>query len=409
MRYFILIIYLLFTIKISGQNNKVGITSEFNFESNALNLDFINSLLYGGNINEETKVKWINLSQEENKIHTLFQNEFYFKRKIKNNNLGFKISDVNTLDISFSKDLLKLVLNGNFEYQNQTVIFNQTHIRANRYQKYNLQYELNLNQKSLLLGVSYLKGNHNINLNIYEGSLYTANYGEYIDINYNINGFITDTSNISLFNNNGNGLAVDLALQFDYKEYEVNLYLEDLGFIKWNKNSISLAADSTFTYNGINVDNIFDYNDSIFNNSITNENYINNQKESYISNIATNIGFSVKGESRNTNFNYFIFGLNSRWQPYTYKREKSLKIITDGFKQSNYKTLLYLSSEINNKYCKILPQISYGGYSEDFNLGLAIKFESKISLILGTKHLEDFLNKDDRKSISLFINIFKIL
>ena len=117
----------------------------------------------------------------------------------------------------------------------------------------------------------------------------------------------------------------------------------------------------------------------------------------------------MKGESRNTNFNYFIFGLNSRWQPYTYKREKSLKIITDGFKQSNYKTLLYLSSEINNKYCKILPQISYGGYSEDFNLGLAIKFESKISLILGTKHLEDFLNKDDRKSISLFINIFKIL
>ena len=82
MRYFILIIYLLFTIKISGQNNKVGITSEFNFESNALNLDFINSLLYGGNINEETKVKWINLSQEENKIHTLFQNEFYFKRKL---------------------------------------------------------------------------------------------------------------------------------------------------------------------------------------------------------------------------------------------------------------------------------------------------------------------------------------
>ena len=409
MRYFILIIYLLFTIKISGQNNKVEITSEFNFESNALNLDFINSLLYGGNINEETKVKWINLSQEENKIHTLFQNEFYFKRKIKNNNLGFKISDVNTLDISFSKDLLKLLLNGNFEYQNQTVIFNQTHIRANRYQKYNLQYELNLNQKSLLLGVSYLKGNHNINLNIYEGNLYTADYGEYIDISYNINGFITDTSNISLFKNNGNGLAVDLALQFDYKEYEVNLYLEDLGFIKWNKNSISLAADSTFTYNGINVDDIFNYNDSIFNNSITNENYINKQKESYISNIATNIGFSVKGESRNTNFNYFIFGLNSKWQPYTYKREKSLKIITDGFKQSNYKTLLYISSEINNKYCKILPQISYGGYSEDLNLGLAIKIESKISLILGTKHLEDFLNKDDRKSISLFINIFKIL
>ena len=409
MKYIILIICLVVSLPIFGQNNGIGIKSEFNFESNALNLDFINSLLYGGNINEQTKVNWINLCREENKIFTLFQNDIYFKRKIKQNNLYFKISDVNTLNIGFNKDLLKLVLNGNFEYQNQTLNFHQTHIKAERYQKYNLQYELNLNQKSFLFGLSYLKGNHNINLNINEGSLYTAEYGEYIDVNYNINGFITDTSNISLFNNNGNGLAIDFALQFDYKDYKVNLYLEDWGFIQWNRNSIHIAADSTFTYNGLEIDNIYNFNDSILNNSISDQDYIQNQKKPYRSNIATNIGFSVKENSTNKTFNYFIFGLNSKWQPYTYKRVNSFKIITDGFKQSNYKTLLYLASEINNKHFKLLPQISYGGYSENFNFELAVKIENKISLILGTKHLEDLLNNDNNKSFSLFINIYKEL
>ena len=68
MRYIILIICLVVAIPISGQNNGIGIKSEFNFESNALNLDFINSLLYGGNIDEETKINWINLCREKNKI-----------------------------------------------------------------------------------------------------------------------------------------------------------------------------------------------------------------------------------------------------------------------------------------------------------------------------------------------------
>ena len=52
---------------------------------------------------------------------------------------------------------------------------------------------------TIKIGLSYLKGNHNINLNINQGSLYTALYGEYLDINYDINGYITDTSNINLF------------------------------------------------------------------------------------------------------------------------------------------------------------------------------------------------------------------
>ena len=37
----------------------------------------------------------------------------------------------------------------------------------------------------------------------------------------------------------------------------------DLGYINWNNNSQNIYLDSTFTFNGIEVDNIFDFNDSI--------------------------------------------------------------------------------------------------------------------------------------------------
>ena len=257
--------------------------------------------------------------------------------------------------------------------------------------------------------MAYLKGNHNINLNINQGSLYTALYGEYLDINYDINGYITDTSNINLFQNNGNGVALDFDVKFNAGANTINFYINDLGFIKWNKNSINFAADSTFSFIGIDIDNIYDFNDSIFNNIIDDQDYINNQKNSYKSFVSANIGFNIKTNSSIKKFNHFIFGLHSKWQPYIFKKDKLSNLISNGFSQSNYKPLLYISSEIGHKKIKLLPRLSYGGYSEDLNIELAIKIESKISLILGTKHLEDLIINEGSKSFSLFLNIFKIL
>jgi len=403
------IVCLIFVQPLFCQNNTVGIKSEVNFESNALNFDFINSLLYGGRINEETKKNWINLCKQENKIHTIFKNDFFFKRKLKNNTLNFLISDINKINIVFNKDLLQLALNGNFDYQDQTLNFDNTHIRAERYQKYNLQYEFNSKEKLILIGLSYLKGNHNINLNINHGSLYTALNGEYLDINYDISGYITDTSNINLFQNNGNGVALDFAIKFNAGKNKINFYINNLGFIKWNKNSINFAADSTFSFIGIDIDNIYNFNDSIFNNIIDDQDYINNQKISYKSYVSANIGLNIKTNSSIKKFNHFIFGLQSKWQPYIYKKEKLSTLISNGFSQSNYKPLLYISSEMGHEKIKLLPRLSYGGYSEDLNIELAIKIESKISLILGTKHLEDLIRNDGSKSFSLFLNIYKIL
>ena len=408
-RWFEFIMCLIFVQPLFCQNNTVGIKSEVNFESNALNFDFINSLLYGGTINEETKKNWINLSKQENKIHTIFKNDFFFKRKLKNNTLNFLISDINKINIVFNKDLLHLALNGNFDYQDQTLNFDNTHIRAERYQKYNLQYEFNSKEKLILIGLSYLKGNHNINLNINHGSIYTALYGEYLDINYDISGYITDTSNFNLFQNNGNGVALDFAIKFYAGKNKINFYINDLGFIKWNTNSINFATDSTFSFIGIDIDNIYNFNDSIFNNIIDDQYYINNQKISYKSYVSANIGLNIKTNSSIKKFNHFIFGLQSKWQPYIYKKEKLSTLLSNGFIQSNYKPLFYISSEMGHKKIKLLPRLSYGGYSEDLNLELAIKIESKISLILGTKHLEDLIRSEGSKSFSLFLNIYKIL
>ena len=80
-RWIKLIVCLIFVQPLFCQNNTVGIKSEVNFESNSLNFDFINSLLYGGKINEETKNNWINLCKQENKIYSIFKNDFFFKRK----------------------------------------------------------------------------------------------------------------------------------------------------------------------------------------------------------------------------------------------------------------------------------------------------------------------------------------
>jgi hypothetical protein len=118
---------------------------------------------------------------------------------------------------------------------------------------------------------------------------------------------------------------------------------------------------------------------------------------------------NIKTNSTIKKFNHFIFGLHSKWQPYIFKKDKLSTLISNGFSQSNYKPLFYISSEMGHKKIKLLPRLSYGGYSEDLNIELSIKIESKISLILGTKHLEDLIINEGSKSFSLFLNIFKIL
>lgn len=385
-----------------NHSNTIKWETNLVFESNGLNYSFLNDMLYGGYITNETKNKWINMGEENNHLAFELSNQLSYK----NSKTGFGVSilDRNTVRASFADDLMRLALFGNFNYQNTTLDFSNTFIQATRFQQYKFNYTHNLELTNVSSSISYLSGNHHSSFIINKGLFYTAENGTSLDISYDMNAFITDTSKLNLFGNNGNGIALDLGIDFIVKDYKINIYLQDLGYINWKESSIIARADSNFTFNGVQVEDIFGFNDSIIDNQFNTENRYNTKNRKFKSYIPANFGFSVIRLSKSKYFKSISAGLNTKWQPYYDNTHLSLSKIGQGFSESGYSPMYWVSSISELKKSKIYASLSYGGYTNDINLGLAISFGRRFNFTIGSTHIEDLLITKNANSMSLYFN-----
>ena len=132
----------------------------------------------------------------------------------------FQFSDVNLINSSFKDDLLKLAFHGNYDYQEETLDFSNTVIRADRYQQYKFGYNHPISiikgySGQINTALSYLSGNHHAQFNINEGILYTSALGTSLNLDYDINAMMTDTSAIAYLRCKGR-LKPSLVLLLNY-------------------------------------------------------------------------------------------------------------------------------------------------------------------------------------------------
>jgi hypothetical protein len=404
-----LILLLFFPFILIAQESKHEITwkSNFLFESNGLNKNFLNSMLYGGHITDNMKSKWIASGDEKNIINSEISNGLSYTYNFNKNIIGFCFADMNILNASFPDNLLRLGFEGNFHYQDKTLDFGGTSIRVDRFQQYKIIYGKTINSIIINGGISYLAGNYHLSYTMEKGSLYTAPFGAYLDIEYNMNAFITDTSNFSAFANNGNGVAIDFSTDFSIQKFDMQLCLKDLGFILWNTSSIALATDSVFNFQGIEVEDIFNFNDSVLEANNITDDVIKTKNTSFKSYIPATIHLSVSREIECKYLKTYTAGIIKKWQPYLDNTVLSFAKINQGFKESNFSSLYYIHSIFNTKYCDFTPKLSYGGYSNDINIGLALSKGKKNKLVIGTHHLENIFSGEDAKTASLYFSITK--
>ena len=394
---------------LSAQTDEIKHSIEWNtdllFESGSLDKSFLNTMLYGGYISEIKKTRWINSGEENNVLYSEINNRLSYTFKKNNYSFGISLSDRNILNTSFSDDLLRLVFEGNFNYQNKTLDFGGTSIRADRFQQYTFTYGTNIKKVKVTTSLSYLAGNHHLSYIIEKGSLYTAPFGTSLDIAYDMSAFVSDTTSLNPFKNNGNGLALGLSTEFKFKEKTIHISFSDLGFIMWDPTSFNLATDSNFNFSGIEVENILSFNDSVIQENNINDVILNTNQASFKSYIPANFHFRISGYSNYKYLKNYTLGIQAKWQPYLDNTPLSFAKIRQGFNESNFKNLYYIKSILNAKYFNIIPTLSYGGYSSYTNLGLALSKGKKHNITLGTHHLEDVLKKNSAKEISVYFNI----
>jgi len=394
---------------LSAQTDEIKHSIEWNtdllFESSSLDKSFLNTMLYGGHITDSIKTNWINTGGNNNVLYSEISNGLRYTLERNNNTFGFSFADRNILSASFSGDLLRLGFEGNFHHQEKTLNFGGTSIRADRFQQYTFTYGINIKKVKVSTSLSYLVGNHHLSYIIEKGSLYTAPFGTSLDIAYDMSAFATDTASFNPFENNGNGLSFGLSTEFQFKEHTIQLSFSDLGFIMWNSNSIILANDSNFNFSGIEVENIFSFNDSILEENNIDNDVLRTNNESFKSYIPATFHFRFNGYGDYKYLKKYTIGIQGKWHPYLDNTPLSFSKIGQGFKESNFKTLYYLQSVFNTKYFDVIPTLSHGGYSADTNLGLALSSGKKHNFTLGTHHLEDVINKKKAKAVSVYFNI----
>ena len=387
------------------KHNTIQLNSHISLESNNLNTNLLNTLLYGGYIDDEMKDNWINTGYKNNKLNSEFINGIRYIFQNKNNRYFYlQISDINNLNSNFTDDFLKLILYGNFNYQGDTLDFSNTSIRINRYQQYKFGYNFNIikdkTNYNIGAALAYLSGNHYMQLNIDEGNLYTHEMGTSLDINYDIKTMMTDTSNFSPFTNNGNGVSLDFSLHINKEDNIIGVHMRDLGFIKWKKNSIINNTDSSFRFSGIEIEdfnNVTTFNDSILDITFSKQ---NNYFRSFI---PSKITFSYNKILDHKILKNIWIATHTIWQPLYVEGGINTDLIYRGFKESVYDNSLEVISNLNIELINVNLGFRKSGISEKTNLILEIS-DNKEIIKVGTFHLNEFFNKD-KNSSSLYFSL----
>lgn len=208
------------------------------------------------------------------------------------------VRDREHVDARFHRDLFDLFFYGNKMFAGKTADLSDFSLNVLKYQQ--LQYGWvkrdDVPQSTISFGegsevkqskhytlgaaISLLKGQQHLSISTNKATLFTEQNGEYIDLSVQAQYAQTDTTHKNLDAWNGIGTSVDLFFSYS-KDSSQTICFEasDLGAIWWNKNTTTASIDTSFHFEGVEVSNIFSFNNSVITHSPDSiQAYITNKK-----------------------------------------------------------------------------------------------------------------------------------
>lgn len=365
----------------------VSVSSYFDYGSTVASNQFINKFIFGGKINNENKSNLYQNLGSKNSIggdfNLSFKAEIPVDSFLGKTNFSFLIGIEHNehFDGKFSSDLSKIIFDGNKQFAGKYANLGATNFNYINYQQLNFGF-INFkksNGKTAKEGAvfSIIKAQEHQAIIIPEGTLFTEQFGKEleVDVNYTYNSSDSTKKGFKAFN--GTGISTDLFTQFCLKNNgKISIEINDLGFIQWGKKSIQIEADTLLIYDGVEVDNIFDLNDSIIS-SFSQDSLLN-----YASTKKSKGGYAI---ALPTSFNInYLHTINEKWNAIVGVKHRIL---------ANYFPLFYTNVQflINPKFI-VQGNLLYGGYGK-FNGGITFvkQFKNNFQLIVGTNHLGAYL------------------
>lgn len=386
----------------SNSKTSIQLGAEYLISSNSITNEFVKAYLSYTYIDSSLKNKVIEREYETNRFGGEIQGNLYFSHHCDTflgiTDVRYFVSARNRIHFNskFPKGLFGLYFYGNSPYKGQSISLNDFSLNLLSYQQ--LQFGLVKNYNTISTSyrwgasLSILKGQENLKIDIPAGSFFTQTDGEYINLVLDMKISQSDTSRRDILAYNGIGSSADLFFSYSNSNaLTFSLEINDIGFIRWNEKAVITEVDTSFRYEGADIDNLFDLEDSV---------YTVSSDSSYFQEFLSN----KKSQSYNTL-------LPIEFHLSVEKMFENLKIKT-GIKylyQANYLPYLYLKAGyLFSPKTLISLMVLQGGYG-NLNIGVELvkDFGEGFILALGSSYIDGYLLPSKVSSQGAYFSIIK--
>lgn len=390
----------------SKGTHHIYLYTSFDLGSPTLTNEFVGKF-YRGNYLSETLRQKTSARLNDNNIggYSLEGGLYYFfAPKNFKSKFGYYIGieEHELAELDFRKNFFDLVFFGNEPYTNEFVKFDNMKLNIMAWQQFKVGIfkASHKNRKVHQFGGAFAFniGQKNLSIDMHKGSLFTQKNGEFVALDVDMDVHRTDTNHSSFGAFNGYGVSFDLSYNYtDLNRNEFQIRMSDFGYIRWDHTPEFFNRDTTFRFDGFDVD-IFDINSTVFNSntgdSIVNELIGSDREMSYSTWLPLDIQliythhfkgrkFSITAEAKHKIF--------SVYRPFF-----SLK--------PGYKIFLKKS------YIGFYPIVTYGGYG-GLNVGLNISSQINRNLYIeiGTSTISSFIMPSKAVGLSGMLTVYKTL
>ena len=278
----------------------------------------------------------------------------------------------NTMGATFSRDVFGIAFFGNAQYEDQTAYLSPSAHRQMSWQSvgFGIQRDRSFIRLDLLRGRS---------LNASElrtAEVYTAPFGQEFQVVMDAEYWRSDTAGGDQEHTNGIGAAISgrwhMPITIAGKNSSIAVSVDDLGVMQWNVNAVRIERDTSFVFDGLEVENIFDLDDVLIGEEQLIDTFgLNYMRESF----ATLTPFRVAASLE--------FPINDQWQS---------RLTVDHRHLPGYipQAVLSASRRFSDR-ALIGISAAYGGFGVlRFGLAARIRFGEFALLELGSMHVPGF-------------------
>lgn len=248
------------------KKNCLTIQGAFYNQSNAVNTQVAHALLFNSFIDETIKERTFKKLRSTNGYEdearwSLQYGHYSPKLKL---SYFFHYTYRNMRQMVFNKESFEFVFAGNKMFEGDTISINDLQFRYVAYNQlqFGLSKTITKANHRVVIGaaISVLQSPQYLHLSADRSSIYTAPYGEYLDVKYNMQAEQANNGAPEFFSFKGTGMSADMHVSYQKNQnWMLRFNVFDVGFIKYSNEINSYKGDSAIKFEGIVIDNILNF------------------------------------------------------------------------------------------------------------------------------------------------------